>query len=269
MSLKLDELRKRLLQQPPPQMSSREPHRASANRVAAAPEGLFSRTPEPPAPRFSEWPAAEDDEANEPAESNSQPEPEASAKVEDCAGPATAAQQSHKVPPGPTKSDVPQCQFQDSVAKVFEGAKTFEGRFDELTRTLGQIEQVAAAAASVFAPLQTFHDQLAHLAVSLEPLRAFQAQLAQMAQTFEPMKVLHDQVAQLANSFQPHLAQLVAMLNPAREFRERILALARTFEQLGEIQAGFTELSFPFHSSELDGARKVINGLDTQATSPH
>jgi hypothetical protein len=265
MSLKLDELRKRLLQQPPPEMAAREPHRAPANGFAAAPDALSSKTPEPIALKSSETKPAETKvaefriaEAKEAAESKSQPEP------------AAAIQQSLKGPPSPGNSDMAkQYQLQDSVAKVFEQTKTFEGRFDELTRTFGQIEKVADAAASVFAPLKTFHDHLAQLAVSFAPLRAFQAQLAQMAQTFEPMKVLHDQVAQLADSFQPHLAQLVGVLDPAKDFRERILALARSFEQVGEIQADFNELYSSFRSSGLDGGGKTVNGLDTQARVPH
>jgi len=141
---------------------------------------------------------------------------------------------------------VAQYQLADAVAKVFEETKNFEIRLDELRRAFDQVEKLTGSADKLFAPLRSFHPLLSGLAESFAPVRAFQRQLAKMAETFEPMRGLHDQLAQVADSFQDQLAPLVRALALAKGFRDSILRLAQTFDPAEELHAEFSELHAAF-----------------------
>lgn len=141
-----------------------------------------------------------------------------------------------------------QSELAESVAKLFEQTKTFQVRFDELAQAIDLIERMTDSAARLFGPLRQFHAQLSQLAVSFESMRAFQGQLAQLGKTFEPMRLLHDQLVQLSDGIQTHVAQLVKSLDPAKDFRDRINALARSMDQASELQADFGQLYSTFRA---------------------
>jgi hypothetical protein len=242
MSLKLDELRKRLLQQPPPDVTGGPPSDTPAPSRLADTGGATLEAKDP-APRITEPLAVKIAEIA--AANVVSMEAPLAAKREDYAAPPPARR---NAPPN-MKGSVTQDQLADAVAKVFEETKNFEGRLDELGRMFSLVEQVGGSAEELFSPLRAFYTQLSQLAHSFEPMRAFQAQLAQMAETFEPMKVLHDQLALVADSFREHLELLVRALQPATEFRERIVRLAATFDQAAELQEQFRELYSAFNAS--------------------
>ncbi len=141
-----------------------------------------------------------------------------------------------------------QSELSESVAKLFEQTKTFQVRFDELAQAIDLIERMTDSAARLFDPLRQFHAQLSQLAVAFESMRAFQGQLAQLGKTFEPMRLLHDQLAQLSEGIQTHVARLVKSLDPAKDFRDRINALARSMDQASELQADFGQLYSTFRA---------------------
>jgi hypothetical protein len=152
-----------------------------------------------------------------------------------------------------------QNELAESVAKLFEQTKTFQARFDELAQAVDMIERMTDSAARLFGPLRAFHSQLSQLAVSFESMRAFQGQLAKLGKTFEPMRLLHDQLARLSDGVQFHVAELVKSLDPAKDFRDRITALARSMEQASELQAGFRELYSAFRpdsGTDADGSQR-------------
>jgi len=156
-----------------------------------------------------------------------------------------------------------QYQLAQAVAKVFEQTKTFQDRFAELNRMFEPIEQVGMAAARTFEPLKAFEEQLVQLAGSFEPMRAFQLQLAQLAQTFEPMKGLQQQLAQLSEAFQIHLARLAKSLDPVKEFQTELLKLAHAFDPVADLQRQFVELVDTFKAAPLP-----IYGNGADAVSP-
>jgi len=262
MSIKLDELRKRLLQQ-----QDGAPGSAGAGATASA------------APTSESEPASEAKTAAavkpelKPIEPPKAPEPAVVKTIEvGQTKPApkreepavTAAAPRPPVSPGLPKLDgALQTELSDSISKLFEQTKTFQVRFDELAQAIDLIERMTDSAARLFGPLRQFHGQLSQLAVSFESMRAFQGQLAQLGKTFEPMRLLHDQLAQLSDGIQTHVAQLVKSLDPAKDFRDRISALARAMDQASELQADFGELYSTFRASsnslsrEDDGAGEI------------
>src|SRR5229473_2794141 len=112
--------------------------------------------------------------------------------------------------------------------------------------------QLAQAVAKVFEQTQTFKDKFSALtemfepierigqaaARSLEPLQNFEQQLVQLAHSFEPMRVFQIQLNCLADSLQP-----------ARQFQLDLLKLARVFDSVVDLQAQFTQLAETFKST--------------------
>jgi len=251
MSLKLDELRKRLLQQPLDNGSYAVPA-ASAEPVGALPE----------AERLPAKPELKAVEAVKPIEPTVVKTIEVGQAKERPMAPkeATVTTLSGRPNVAMPKAEMPfnQNQVIESVGKLFEQTKTFQVRFDELTQAIDVIERLTESAGRLFGPLRAFHTQLSQLSASFESMRSFQAQLAELGKTFEPMKIVHDQLAQLSESVQSNLAQLVKALDPAKDFRDRIITLANTLEQANELQADFGELYSTFRAgsaSVSDGGR--------------
>jgi len=246
MSLKLDELRKRLLQQPldagfgaigtataeaesEPAAEASEPERQAAKPELKAVEPV--RSPEPAVVKTMEVGAK--DKPGAPKE----------ATLTSLTGRPGL--------PGLSKGDglVNPSQVIESVSKLFEQTRTFQVRFDELSQAIDVIDRLTESAGRLFTPLRSFHAQLLQLSASFESIRSFQMQLAELGRTFEPMKIVHDQLAQLMESIQSNLAQLVKALDPAKDFRDRIMTLARTLDQASELQANFGDLYSAFRSN--------------------
>jgi hypothetical protein len=159
-----------------------------------------------------------------------------------------------------------QYQLAQAVARVFEQTRTFQDRFGELTRMFDPIERLGQATSKALGPLRLFEQQLSQLATSFEPMRAFQTQLAHLAQSFEPMKGLQQQLAQLSEAFQAHLSQLVKSLEPAREFQTQLLKVARLFDSAAELQRDFVALSETFKGGPL-GNQATADGISSQAAA--
>lgn len=255
MSLKLDELRKRLLQQPldsgmgPVSSTTATGEVADESQPEAVekmPSKVELKAVEPARP--SEPTVVKTIEIGQPKERPAMPKE----------GSVTALLGRSNIAAVP-KSDtlLNGTQVGDSVGKLFEQTKTFQVRFDELAQGLDVVERMTESTMRLFGPLRTFHTQLSQLAVSFESMRAFQSQLAELGKTFEPMKLVHDQLAQLSDSIQSNLAQLVKALDPAKDYRDRIMMLARTLEQASELQADFGELYSAFRAGgAADGSSK-------------
>jgi hypothetical protein len=250
MSIKLDELRRRLLQQEQPsdqnQPDDQEPRvltystRHEAAPPASAVEEIASAPPPPePAP---------------------QPEPQ-------IPPPATPREARPRGAVTPISAGEP--QLSEAVAKVFEQTETFQSRLTELRAMFEPIARVGKVAADSFAPLSAFRDQLAQLGRAFEPMKAFQAQLADLAHTFEPMRGLQDQLSQIANSFQLEIAQLAVALESAKLFREKIAGLAKAFDPVGELDEGFRALRDSFQSSKQDGKVSAVEPRTAQASLPN
>jgi len=161
-----------------------------------------------------------------------------------------------------------QYQLAQAVAKVFDQTKGFQERFGELIQSFDQIEKLGQSAAGTLGSLKSFEHQLGQLARSFEPMRAFQVQLAQLAQSFEPMKGLQQQLSQLSEAFQLHLGQLVRAIEPAKEFQLQILRLARMFDSATELQDSFAQLMETFKGGPLSG-RNGVDAAPVQTAAQH
>lgn len=299
MSLKLDELRKRLLQQqsgsdggaPEPAPSagsskifgtfapkaaepaiapkvseldatSKEPEASAASK---APESLRNRkqsAPEAPAANAASTPAEAD--VAVPVERDGSFGSDSEPKVPSISSGASAAAASSAGAAAP--EPVVQQELADAVGKVFEQTKAFQARLADLSRIFEPIDRMGNSAVLAFAPLRGFQKQMAQLARSFEPMRAFQQQLSQLAENFEPMKALESQLSQLADSFQSHIGELIKALEPAKQIRDRIEQLGAAFDQATELQEQFTELYDAFQLSPPSNGSHV-NGLDAQSNA--
>jgi uncharacterized phage infection (PIP) family protein YhgE len=244
MNLKLEELRKRLLD---PTTAAPSPGETIYRRSA---EGGGS--PEPAVAATSNGSAVDEPGSTPVRESQNTAQ---SASVASTVLQYVAGDEGDK---GGAKSRYHVAQ---AVAKVFESTRMHQERLAELSKSFDSIEQMAQSAARAFEPIRAFHAQMEKLSKTFEPMHSFQEQLGAMAETFEPMKALHDQMVQMAEAFQVNLAQFARSLEPAKNFQAQIVKLAKTFEMVGELQAQFLELSEAFRVASRsngnagDGAR--------------
>src|SRR5216683_2173545 len=265
MNIKLEELRKRLLE---PKVTPAEPSTTRNSRSAreqgdpdAVDPWIRGRQAVPSAPAslgrastMGERLHADQPRSAKPDDSAFHQQPTAEAVA---AEPAPAPEPSNGVSgavsqcaePAPASSTEGESQLAQAVAKVFEQTQTFKDKFTALTEMFEPIERIGQAAARSLEPLQNFEQQLVQLAHSFEPMRAFQIQLGRLAQTFEPMKGLQEQLAQLSQAFQIHLNCLADSLQPARQFQLELLKLARVFDSVTDLQAQFTQLAETFKST--------------------
>ena len=242
MNLKLEELRKRLLQ-PVPTPAVAGPVPAGNSVYRHNPNEIYmikQRSAEPEAEHTqTEEPAVEPSECEQPvAPANSV----ASAMlryVEQAAMVNSGDEVEVMDPNG-------QYQLAGAVGKVFEQTKAFQDRFLALNQMFEPIERLGEAAARSLEPLQAFHEQLSQLAETFEPMKTFQVQLAQLAQTFEPMKGLQSQFAQISEAFQIHLGKLTKSLEPAKEFQNELSKLISAFDPVSELQQKFEALAERF-----------------------
>ena len=149
-------------------------------------------------------------------------------------------------------------QLTQAVTKVFESTKQYQERLADLAKSFDTIEQTAQSAARAFEPIRAFREQMGKLSSTFGPMRSFQEQLGTLAASFEPMRALHDQIAMLAEAFQINLAEFARSMEPAKAFQVQIAKLAKTFEAVGELQSQFLELSETFRVASRTG--DVITG---------
>jgi hypothetical protein len=148
-------------------------------------------------------------------------------------------------------------QLAQAVTKVFESTRQYQERLAELAQSFDAIEQTAQSATRAFEPIRAFREQMEKLSRTFEPMRSFQEQLGTLAESFEPMKALHEQIAMLAEAFQINLAEFARSMEPAKAFQAQLAKLAKTFEAVGELQGQFLELSETFRAASRAG---VSNG---------
>ena len=250
MSLKLDELRRRLLQQEQPSDQNQPDEQPQVLTYSPRREAV----PPAPTPKEIAAPPIAPESAPQPEPQIPPPTTPRGARPREAAPPASVGAP----------------HISEAVAKVFEQTEAFQSRLEELRAMFEPIERVGKAAADSFAPLSAFRDQLAQVGRSFEPMKAFQAQLADLARTFEPMGALHDQLSQIADSFQLGIAQLANALETAKLFREKIVDLAKAFDPVGELDEGFRALRDSFQSSAHDGkGRPSVEPQAAQAGLPN
>jgi DNA repair exonuclease SbcCD ATPase subunit len=225
MNLKLEELRKRLLDQTPTAAPPTETiYKRSADSVVPSEPAVVTNGIDAAEPKSTQL--------RETERSTAQPDLLASTVLQyvgETADPAKSRQ-----------------QLTQAVTQVFETTRQYQDRLADLAKTIDIMEQTAQSATRAFEPIQAFRDQMQKLSSSFEPMRLFQEQLGTLAESFEPMKALHEQIAVLAEAFQIHLTQFARSMEPAKAFQARLTKLANSFEAIGELQGQFFELSETF-----------------------
>ena len=259
MNLKLDELRKLLLQPEPPMIRVQE--RRSGNFATIPPERLGGNGSESNGSgggggSGSGSAAAEPN--NPSGERGAVVSNSLTSEVLNYVSGATGENG------GEAKS---QYQLALAVAKVFEPTRTFQESLARLTKTFEQVDILGQSASRALAPMKAFADQVGQIAQNFGPMRAFQDQLAQLATNFEPMKGLHEQLAQIGQAFHDHLVELSRTLEPAKKLQSKVAELARSLESVSEMQEQFDRLaeSFkvgaaPSNGASADGVNGYANG---------
>jgi hypothetical protein len=234
MNLKLEELRKRLLDSTP----------------SAAPppaETIYKRSADPISPPESPVITNITDAAERKSSTPSRDIQPPTAQTDSLA--STVLQYvGENADPGKSRY-----QLAQAVTKVFESTKQYQERLTDLSKSFDTIEQTALAATRAFEPIRAFREQMMKLSSTFEPMRSFQEQLGTLADSFEPMRALHDQIAMLAEAFQINLAEFARSMEPAKAFQVQIAKLAKTFEAVSELQSQFLELSETFRVASRSG----------------
>jgi len=233
MNLKLEELRKRLL----------DPTPSTAPPPA---ETIYRRSADPISP--PESPVTTN--ITDAAERRSTPLPDARQPT---AQPDSLAGTVLQYVAENADSGKSRYQLAQAVTKVFESTRQYQERLADLAKSFDTIEQTAQSATRAFEPIRAFREQMEKLSSTFEPMRSFQEQLGTLAESFEPMKALHEQIAMLAEAFQINLAQFARSMEPAKAFQMQLAKLAKTFEAVGELQSQFLELSESFRVASRGG----------------
>ena len=222
MNLKLEELRKRLLDPTP-------------TSTAPPAETIYKRSAELPSSSRPDV-VVNGVNAGERGSTSAPETPQPTAQPDSLAGTALQG----------AEAGNSRYQLAQAVSKVFESTRQYQEQLADLGKSFDTIEQLARAAANAFEPIRAFRDQMEKLSSTFEPMRSFQEQLGTLAESFEPMKALHEQIAMLGEAFQINLAQLAGAMEPARNFQVQLAGLARSFEAVDELQGQFLQLSESF-----------------------
>ncbi|HLK85000.1 MAG TPA: hypothetical protein VKT27_00715 [Candidatus Binataceae bacterium] len=225
MNLKLEELRKRLLD-------------PSAPNAELPPDTLYRRSVDAASSTTPSRAAS----ANPPEKSDSRP--------------SAPSQQSAETGES-TKSA--RYMLTQAVSQVFDSTRQYQEQFADLARAVEVVEQTALSAARVFEPIRAFRDQMEKLSNTFEPMRSFEERLGTLAESFEPMRALHEQIAMLAEAFQTNLAQFARSMEPAKSFQAQLTRLAKAFEAVDELQNQFLALSEAFRI-----ATRATNGTSAE-----
>ena len=225
MNLKLEELRKRLLDPTP-----------SAN-TAPPVETIYKRSAEPLSPPQRPVVVDGGDGGARPTMAESQ---QSTAAPDALVGAVLQGVGDNAA------SGNPRYQLAQTVTKVFDSTRQHQEQLAELGKSFDTIEELAQSAAKALEPISAFRDQMEKLSGTFGPMRSFQEQLGTLAESFEPMKALHEQIAMLAEAFQINLAEFARAMEPARNFQIQLARLAKSFEAVDELQSQFLQLSESF-----------------------
>lgn len=140
-----------------------------------------------------------------------------------------------------------------AVARVFEQTRSMRATLAEFSRAFEHLERLGQSAAQAFEPLRRFQGQIEQLAKSFAPMRGLRLELAGMSETFAPMRELQNQVERLAAAFEENLGEVVVALEPARQIRQRLERLAQAFRDASELRDRFADLRSNFAIGDGDG----------------
>jgi hypothetical protein len=269
MDLKLEELRKRLLQ-PVPASPTSYPTLESGREVWSA-SPLFSqqsptensqdtrhRRASAPEENPSERSAAEIMSLTESAHQNTGDQAAAVATDVDVRGAAA----------------VPKVDGRADGTPANELARAIDNLFEPVRHCLGEIPQACEAVSQLTRPtlemcqpLRNFRDHLQRLSGSFASMRTFRYELDVLAESVEPIGVLNRQTIQLEDAVQAQLAEVVKTLESTKTLRMRIAELGRTVDSASELEAQFLELSRNFGAASRTNRESTEPAEDARSMS--
>jgi hypothetical protein len=240
MSLRLEELRRRLLQPgpstPPTYSALRRDPSGHSNPSYESPTGPRNGS------ETGEDVSASMTQEDPIAQSSSQAGP-----LNEMARPQTRREAAGENTPG-------QDDLAEAVAKLFEPSRRCQELLAEIASSSASVAELARSTAEVYEPLKGFRDHIRRLAASYGSMRAFQDELGALAESFEPVRVLHEKIMQLADAVRAHLADLATSLGPAAKLRAETANLAAILDSVSELQTQFFDLSNSFGPTASNGA---------------
>ena len=260
MSLKLEELRRRLLQPgsvgPAPSAALR-----SGRQVSSALPVFAQQLTDEDARRKN----ALTSEERSSAEVGSLVEPIVLEKDDQ----AVAAAAAPKAPAAGTlkvsgHTDVSSAnQLAQAIDKLFEPARQCQQRFREITQSCEVINQLTRSTLELCQPLRNFGDRLRKLSKAFFSMRTFRDELNILAEFFEPIRILNKQIVQLEGAVQAQLAEVTMTLESTKTLRIRITELEQSVDSISALETQFVELSRCF------GAASDINHEGVEALERH
>jgi hypothetical protein len=141
-------------------------------------------------------------------------------------------------------------QLVPAIDKFFEPARQCQQRFNEITQSCEVINQLARSTLELCQPLRNFGDRLRKLSKAFFSIRTFREELNTLAESFEPIGILNEQIVQLEGAIQAQIAEVAITLESAKTLRARIAELEQSVDSVSELETQFLELSrcFGAHS---------------------
>jgi len=247
MTLKLDDLRQRLLKSPSvnPSLDGRRPSlkQVSYKYQIVTPqhplrdrdeeaEGTSSLdSEERDAPRSAEIASSVASKSDGPMVVVSQPSTDADGS------PASTSRSNSRI-------DVsPRDQLAQAINTLFEPARQCQKRLGEITQSCQMINELACATLELCQPLQTFGDRLRRISKALLSMRGFRDELAVLSEFFEPVDVLNKQITQLEVAIQAQLAEIATTLDSTKALKARIAELDQSVDSVNELETHFLEIA--------------------------
>jgi vacuolar-type H+-ATPase subunit I/STV1 len=134
-------------------------------------------------------------------------------------------------------------QLIPAIDKLFEPARQCQQRLSEITQSCEVLNQLARSTLELCQPLQNFGDRLRKLSKAFFSMRAFREELNTLAESFEPIGMLNQQIVKLESVIQAEIAQVAVTLESAKTLRSRIAELEQSVDLVSELETQFLELS--------------------------
>jgi DNA repair exonuclease SbcCD ATPase subunit len=144
-------------------------------------------------------------------------------------------------------------QLAPAIDKLFEPARQCQQRLREITQSCEVVNQLAHSTLELCQPLRNFGDRLRRLSKAFFSIRTFRDELNTLAESFEPIGILNKQIVQLESAIQAQIAEVALTLESTKTLRARIAELEQSVDSVSELETQFLELSRCF------GAPSSIN----------
>jgi hypothetical protein len=143
-----------------------------------------------------------------------------------------------------SRTDIsPTDELAQAIKALFEPARQCQRRLGEITQSCQVINELASATLELCQPLQTFGDRLRRISKALLSMRGFREELGVLSEFFEPIDVLNKQITQLEVAIQAQLAEIATTPDLTKTLKARIAELDQSVDSVSELENRFLELA--------------------------